>query len=1031
MGKIITFFLFVSLFSSKSLALTTYTVGAGGTYTTILAAYNACTAADVYIIDIRSDYVQEPLPIVLTALTNKSAVNTVTIRPQSGVAGLSLTNAGVESYIFQFSGANYVILDGRPGGSGSSDFTISNNQTAAGTHAIRLDGSCSNITKGSNSATTVGSGGTAGAVFQIGDGGSPTMSAITIDNCTITKGTGGTPSNLFTSYTTSGSISGVTIGNNNFIDFTYRAITFSTGSTASTVSGNHFYQTASFTPTATKPPSFVRLVAGSTYTITGNYMGGRAVSCGGAAFTVSTSTEEFVAISCNSSIAGTNTIHSNVIQNIAFTTTQSTSPAFSFINIQGGGGTYNIGDSSNKNTFGATTGTGSVVITDNGTSSTASIALIYSAGTGIVNVNYNDFGAITLAGTNLVGSFMALYSSSSAAVTFSNNTVGNTTANNMSDGIARTGAIYYGVLHSSSGTLTASSNTIRNFSITGASSGNSYGFYTTSASSVTISSNSFSNITSARTGMCRPIYVSIAGAITASSNSISSITLTDAASIFYGIDLTSSAGAITCSSNTIGSSTSNNISLAGDALQIAISISVPIGITATMNSNMAQQFNLTSTGTSASLYAYYISGAGSISMTGNLLYNINIASTQAGYGFIGIYLSNTGNTNTLVQNRMNKINATSVAAVNLHMVGIHSSVAVLTSIMRKNKIENFTLTATGAPEITGIYTSGVSGWSFFNNVILLSNGANTNACAIYGIDSNGSSTTLMYHNTIKISGSTSSGAPNSAAVYDGSAAATTRTFKNNIFYNLRTGAGIHRAFRNINTSGVTMDYNYHEGTDNSSWGNSGMAFATFVSAPNANAPNEKNGTITIDVNGAVTAGSAGNIADLGANLLASVTDDFDAVARDAAPWIGAFESIVVLPIELLSFYGKKADKNNELVWSTGNEINNDYFMIEKSLDGITFEIVGMENGAGNSSQLLNYSLFDNHVRPVVNYYRLIQTDFDGKYTVSHIVSIDNRTNYLTKEIVSTVNVLGQEVTKYFKGLVIIQYSDGSSIKIIQ
>ena len=181
-------FYFLLLFISNSYALTTYTVGAGGTYSTILAAYNACTTADVYIIDIRSDYVQEALPIVLTALTNKSTTNTVTIRPQTGNT-VSLANTGTETYIFQFTSANYVIIDGRANSAGASAFTIANNQTAKG-QAVRLDGTCSYITvkyctlNGSNATTGVGSATTNAGVFQIGESGAGNFSNITLDNCT-------------------------------------------------------------------------------------------------------------------------------------------------------------------------------------------------------------------------------------------------------------------------------------------------------------------------------------------------------------------------------------------------------------------------------------------------------------------------------------------------------------------------------------------------------------------------------------------------------------------------------------------------------------------------------------------------------------------------------------------------------------------------------------------------------------------------------------------------------------------------------
>ncbi len=133
-----------------------------------------------------------------------------------------------------------------------------------------------------------------------------------------------------------------------------------------------------------------------------------------------------------------------------------------------------------------------------------------------------------------------------------------------------------------------------------------------------------------------------------------------------------------------------------------------------------------------------------------------------------------------------------------------------------------------------------------------------------------------------------------------------------------------------------------------------------------------------------------------------------------------------LPIELISFTGEKKEKNNELFWITATEFNNDYFTVEKTLDGIDFEIVGIENGAGNSNQYLNYSMVDYNVRNIINYYRLKQTDFDGKYVYSDIISIDNRVE--PKQTLKIINILGQEVDDSYIGVKIYYYTDGSFIR---
>ena len=96
----------------------------------------------------------------------------------------------------------------------------------------------------------------------------------------------------------------------------------------------------------------------------------------------------------------------------------------------------------------------------------------------------------------------------------------------------------------------------------------------------------------------------------------------------------------------------------------------------------------------------------------------------------------------------------------------------------------------------------------------------------------------------------------------------------------------------------------------------------------------------------------------------------------------------VLPIVLVSFTGENAGSQNKLTWVTASEINNAYFMVERSPDGIEpYEEVGTKDGAGNSNSMRTYELMDPHPLPTITYYRLKQVDFDGKYSYSDIVPL--------------------------------------------
>lgn len=137
-----------------------------------------------------------------------------------------------------------------------------------------------------------------------------------------------------------------------------------------------------------------------------------------------------------------------------------------------------------------------------------------------------------------------------------------------------------------------------------------------------------------------------------------------------------------------------------------------------------------------------------------------------------------------------------------------------------------------------------------------------------------------------------------------------------------------------------------------------------------------------------------------------------------------------LPIELVSFEGYNTNTNNNLLWSTSSEQNNDYFTIERSVNGINWEIVNTIKGSGNSTSTIEYSLVDNSYDNVINYYQLKQTDYDGNFELfEKVVVIDNR--IMEKKIIKTVNLLGQEVDENYGGVVIEVYEDNTTSKKLQ
>jgi PKD-like domain/Metallo-peptidase family M12/Secretion system C-terminal sorting domain len=106
-----------------------------------------------------------------------------------------------------------------------------------------------------------------------------------------------------------------------------------------------------------------------------------------------------------------------------------------------------------------------------------------------------------------------------------------------------------------------------------------------------------------------------------------------------------------------------------------------------------------------------------------------------------------------------------------------------------------------------------------------------------------------------------------------------------------------------------------------------------------------------------------------------------------SPMRSLFINMSPLPVELLSFAANRFNNNVHLDWTTASEIDNDFFTLEKSADGLTFEFLAEIDGAGNSASLLNYAFIDENPFKGVSYYRLKQTDFNGDYSYSNIVSV--------------------------------------------
>jgi hypothetical protein len=101
----------------------------------------------------------------------------------------------------------------------------------------------------------------------------------------------------------------------------------------------------------------------------------------------------------------------------------------------------------------------------------------------------------------------------------------------------------------------------------------------------------------------------------------------------------------------------------------------------------------------------------------------------------------------------------------------------------------------------------------------------------------------------------------------------------------------------------------------------------------------------------------------------------------------------LLPVDLLSFEAHEFKETVQLNWRTASEINNDFFTVERSKDGREFVTVTQVSGMGTTYEQQTYQAVDKNPHNGINYYRLKQTDYDGEFQYSDIVSMNFKTKY--------------------------------------
>lgn len=104
------------------------------------------------------------------------------------------------------------------------------------------------------------------------------------------------------------------------------------------------------------------------------------------------------------------------------------------------------------------------------------------------------------------------------------------------------------------------------------------------------------------------------------------------------------------------------------------------------------------------------------------------------------------------------------------------------------------------------------------------------------------------------------------------------------------------------------------------------------------------------------------------------------------------DQLLLLPVTWLAFEAKNISEQREVLceWITASEQNNDFFTVERSVDGQVWIEIGTVAGSGNTSEPTNYQFIDRSPVPGVSYYRIRQTDYDGQFDYSETRAVERK-----------------------------------------
>ena len=329
------------------------------------------------------------------------------------------------------------------------------------------------------------------------------------------------------------------------------------------------------------------------------------------------------------------------------------------------------------------------------------------------------------------------------------------------------------------------------------------------------------------------------------------------------------------------------------------------------------------------------------------------------------------------------------------MYGIYISGNTINSLFEKNRIfDMYSGNAASTGEFRAFYIGADGTAGNENRIInnLVYNIAHQGIAT--GIYNTGAAYNLVYHNTIVLDGSSSNNA-NSYGFYKTGTVDNVQV-KNNIFYITRNSGGSNYGiYATTTAAGIVSNYNLvHLATMNPNqyFGYNGInreTLAQWQAATGQDANSKTGDPVFVDALSGNFTPSEATLDNKGTPV--GVMDDIVGTTRsNSSPDFGAVEFGSILPVTGLWLKADNQETTVRLSWFTQAEFGNKGFEVLRSADGTSFLSIGYvasKAPQGISNQPLHYTFDD--AAPLAGdiYYRLKQTDLNGKTTLSQVVTV--------------------------------------------